>query len=61
MTALPALNMGPAANAFRKEVRDWLTKHWTPEKQAAHLHAEGVHSRVGVECGEGGHDTGPSM
>ena len=34
MTALPALNMGPAANAFRKEVRDWLTKHWTPEKQA---------------------------
>ena len=37
MTALPALNMGPSANAFRKEVRDWLTKHWTPEKQAAHL------------------------
>ncbi len=37
MTALPAHDMGPAANAFRKEVRDWLTKHWTPEKQAAHL------------------------
>ena len=29
--------MGPAANAFRKEVRDWLAKHWTPERQAAHL------------------------
>ncbi len=29
--------MGPAANAFRKEVRDWLAKHWTPEKRAAHL------------------------
>ena len=28
---------GPAANAFRNEVRDWLAKHWTPEKRAAHL------------------------
>jgi len=37
MTALPAISMGPAANAFRKVVRDWLGKHWTPEKQAAHL------------------------
>ncbi len=37
MTALPALDMGPAVNAFRKEVRDWLARHWTPEKQAAHL------------------------
>lgn len=36
MTALPALDMGPAVNAFRKEVRDWLTQNWTPEKQAAH-------------------------
>jgi len=36
MTALPAHDMGPAANTFRKEVRDWLAKHWTPEKQAAH-------------------------
>ncbi len=37
MTTLPALNMSPAANAFRKEVRTWLAKHWTPELQAAHL------------------------
>jgi alkylation response protein AidB-like acyl-CoA dehydrogenase len=37
MSALPALSMGPAANAFRKEVRTWLAKHWTPEKQATHL------------------------
>ena len=34
---LPAHDMGPAANAFRKEVRDWLARHWTPEKRAAHL------------------------
>ena len=37
MTALPAHDMGPAANAFRNEVRDWLARHWTPERQAAHL------------------------
>jgi alkylation response protein AidB-like acyl-CoA dehydrogenase len=36
MSALPAHDMGPAADAFRKEVRAWLAKHWTPEKQAAH-------------------------
>ena len=29
--------MGPAANAFRKEVREWLAKHWTPERRAEHL------------------------
>ena len=37
MATLPAHDMGPAANAFRKEVRDWLAKHWTPERRAAHL------------------------
>jgi len=37
MTTLPAHDMGPAANAFRKEVRDWLARNWTAEKQAAHL------------------------
>src|SRR5260221_8186224 len=37
MSALPAHDIGPAANAFRKEVRDWLAKHWTPERRAAHL------------------------
>ena len=24
-------------DAFRQEIRAWLAKHWTPEKQAAHL------------------------
>jgi alkylation response protein AidB-like acyl-CoA dehydrogenase len=28
--------MGPAANAFRNDVRAWLAKHWTPEMAAAH-------------------------
>ena len=37
MSLLPAYDMGPAANAFRNEVRAWLAKHWTPDKQAAHL------------------------
>ena len=37
MTALPALNSDPAAQAFRGQVRDWLAKHWTAEKRAEHL------------------------
>ena len=36
MSSLPAHDMGPAANAFRKEVRAWLAKHWTLERRAAH-------------------------
>ncbi len=36
MSSLPAHDAGPAASAFRQEVRDWLAKHWTPEKRAAH-------------------------
>jgi alkylation response protein AidB-like acyl-CoA dehydrogenase len=36
MTTLPALNMGPAATAFRDEIRAWLAQHWTAEKRAAH-------------------------
>ena len=47
MTALPAHDMGPAANAFRKEVRDWLAKHWTPEQQAAHLRKPFKRARLG--------------
>jgi len=35
MSTLPAHDMGPAANAFRQQVRAWLAEHWTPEKQAA--------------------------
>ena len=37
MTALPAHDMGPAANAFRKDIRDWLARNWTAEKRAAHM------------------------
>jgi alkylation response protein AidB-like acyl-CoA dehydrogenase len=36
MSFLPAHDMGSAAYAFRQEVRAWLAKHWTPDKQAAH-------------------------
>jgi alkylation response protein AidB-like acyl-CoA dehydrogenase len=34
MAVLPAQDMGPAANAFRQEVRDWLARHWTAERRA---------------------------
>jgi alkylation response protein AidB-like acyl-CoA dehydrogenase len=37
MASLPAHDIGPAANAFRREVRDWLAEHWTPERRATHL------------------------
>jgi alkylation response protein AidB-like acyl-CoA dehydrogenase len=37
MSTLPAHDIGPAANAFRKEVREWLARHWTSERRAAHL------------------------
>jgi alkylation response protein AidB-like acyl-CoA dehydrogenase len=36
MSALPAHDMGSAANALRNEVRAWLAKHWTPDRRAAH-------------------------
>jgi alkylation response protein AidB-like acyl-CoA dehydrogenase len=36
MATLPAHDMGQAADAFRKEVRDWLAQNWTPERRAAH-------------------------
>jgi alkylation response protein AidB-like acyl-CoA dehydrogenase len=36
MASLPAYDMGPAANAFRKEVREWLAVHWTAQRRAAH-------------------------
>ncbi|MFT3821280.1 MAG: acyl-CoA dehydrogenase family protein [Rubrivivax sp.] len=32
---LPADDLGPAGNAFRDEVRDWLQTHWTGERKAA--------------------------
>ena len=36
MATLPAHDMGQAADAFRREVRDWLAKNWTPERRAEH-------------------------
>ena len=36
MSALPAHDMGPAANAFRAQVRAWLAQHWTAQKRAEH-------------------------
>jgi alkylation response protein AidB-like acyl-CoA dehydrogenase len=33
---LPQLDLGPAANQFREEVRAWLGKHWSGERRAAH-------------------------
>ena len=36
MTSLPAHDVGPAANAFRAEVRAWLAKHWTAAHRAEH-------------------------
>lgn len=33
----PDYDLGPTANALRQEVRDWLKKHWTPERRAAML------------------------
>ena len=32
---LPADDLGPAGNAFREEVREWLQAHWTGERKAA--------------------------
>ena len=37
MSALPAHDMGSAANAFRAQVRAWLAKHWTAQQRAEHL------------------------
>src|SRR6266436_546339 len=37
MSSLPAHDMGPAANALRRDVRGWLATHWTPERRAEHL------------------------
>ena len=34
---LPESDLGPAGNAFRAQVRDWLARHWHGERQAAHL------------------------
>jgi len=32
---LPEYDLGPAGNAFRSEVREWLRGHWTGERKAA--------------------------
>lgn len=33
--SLPEYDLGPAGNAFREEVRDWLRTHWTGDRKAA--------------------------
>ncbi len=33
---MPDLDLGPAANAFRREVRTWLAQNWSPEVRARH-------------------------
>ena len=33
--SLPEYDLGPAGNAFRDEVRDWLARHWSGERKAA--------------------------
>jgi alkylation response protein AidB-like acyl-CoA dehydrogenase len=33
---LPERDLGPRANAFRHEVRAWMTQHWPPERRAAY-------------------------
>lgn len=32
---LPEYDLGPAGNAFRQEVREWLQAHWSGERKAA--------------------------
>jgi alkylation response protein AidB-like acyl-CoA dehydrogenase len=32
---LPEYDLGPAGNAFRSEVREWLHRHWSGERKAA--------------------------
>ena len=36
MSTLPSLNVDPKVEAFRKQVRAWLAKHWTEKKRAEH-------------------------
>lgn len=33
---MPELDLGPVANAFRREVRSWLAEHWPQERRAAY-------------------------
>ena len=33
--SLPQYDLGPAGNAFREEVREWLQTHWSGERKAA--------------------------
>ena len=41
---LPEYDLGPAGNAFRGEVREWLREHWTGERKAA-FDRKGFHER----------------
>ena len=35
-SGMPDLDLGPAANAFRREVRGWLARNWSPEVRSRH-------------------------
>jgi alkylation response protein AidB-like acyl-CoA dehydrogenase len=42
--SIPEYDLGPAGNAFRSEVRDWLREHWSGERKAA-FDSKGFHER----------------
>jgi alkylation response protein AidB-like acyl-CoA dehydrogenase len=40
---LPEFDLGGEGNAFRREVRAWLTEHWSPQRRAAYEADEKKH------------------
>jgi alkylation response protein AidB-like acyl-CoA dehydrogenase len=40
---LPEFDLGEEGNAFRREVRAWLTEHWSPKRRAAYEIGERTH------------------
>ena len=42
--AVPEIDLGPAGNRFREEVRQWLEKSW-PRERAEHFHDRPFHER----------------
>ncbi|MCZ7562308.1 MAG: acyl-CoA dehydrogenase [Burkholderiaceae bacterium] len=55
---LPELDLGASANAFRQEVRSWLTGHWPAERRERYEASEKAHRdfdpRFARELGETG-------
>jgi len=46
---LPQYDLGPEANGFREEVREWLKIHWTPERQQQMLSRPNAHREYDPE------------